>query len=244
MSSIIKAKIVAADCLLIREPQVSLYEVGAAGAERAAGRSTDAMSILRKARRQAADLLAEAKLEAERVKDQAQAEGYAAGFKAGKEQGLREGAAEGRAAGWNSGLDKAQELVRQAEAVLTTAEEERRRLFADLENDVVALAFTIAEKIVQHHIEREDTYLVEVLASALQQLDTKGKVIVRVHAERLEQVITSNKLRQLADALEVLPDDTLSLGDWLLETEAGVVDGRLATRFGDVQAALESVVGA
>lgn len=106
MSSIIKAKIVAADCLLIREPQVSLYEVGAAGAERTAGRSTDAMSILRKARRQAADLLAEAKLEAERVKDQAQAEGYAAGFKAGKEQGLREGAAEGRAAGWNSGLDK------------------------------------------------------------------------------------------------------------------------------------------
>jgi flagellar assembly protein FliH len=244
MSSIIKAEVLSANYLPILEPHCSTSGFGSASTRQVVSRHLDAMDIMRRARQQAAALLEQARLEAECLREQAKAEGYAAGVKEGREQGLSEGTEEGLAAGWNSGLDKAQELVRRAEGVLAEVEAERRKAFANLEHEVVELAFTIAEKVVQRHIMREDSYLVEVLTSALQQLDTTGKVVARVHVQQLEQVIRDKRLHQLVDSLEVLPDETFDVGDWILETEAGMIDGRLATRFADVNAALESVVSA
>lgn len=205
----------------------------------------DALHMLLETRREAAGILAEAREEAEMLKKAAYEEGYAAGFSAGKEEGRKTGYNEGLAAGWQSGLDKAREIMNMAEEVRQAAHKARENALASLSEDILHLAMDIAEKIVRREIARGDHGLISLLEEILRQNAGMGgkHALVRLPAgedpKRAAEIAST--LNELSPDLQVVVDETLKPGDFLVESEAGIFDGRVATRLSLVESALKAV---
>lgn len=204
-----------------------------------------AVEALRTARQQAAALLAAAQEEAQQLKERAQAEGYAEGLQAGRAQGMREGTEAGIAVGWGTGVEKAQAAVRSAQEMLAAAEEERAKALADMESQIITLALTIAQKIVQREIKRDEAYLTRLIKAALLQMGTTKQVTARVKPANAAQLAhTEGLMQESLGKLQVVVDDSLAVGDCVVESESDLLDGCLSTRFGAIHQALEKVAEA
>jgi len=169
----------------------------------------------------ARDVLARAEGEARRILEAANLE---------RERILAEAEEAGRRAG-----------LARAAAALARAAEERDRLLASAGDDLTRLAVAVAGRILEREVERDGA--VEALAaSALEAVRHRRQVALRVHpadAPALQR--EAGRLGGLlarAPSLAVREDASVGRGGLLVETEAGTLDARIATRLEDLEAAL------
>jgi type III secretion system HrpE/YscL family protein len=159
-------------------------------------------------------LLEEARREREQLLQAAQAQREAVLAEA-REQGRQEGLAQ-----------VAEQLVR--------AKLQAAALVQQSEPDAVALALRIAERVLGRDVEREPALLVDLCATALEQLRSARAVVLRVHPSALP-VLRERKpelLGRLARGVDVtLKEDpgVQPLG-CVLQTEFGTVDAQLSTQ--------------
>jgi flagellar assembly protein FliH len=202
----------------------------------------DAAQLLSQARQEAAALLAAAEVESRALRETAHSDGYREGLQAGREQGHKQGVEEGLAAGWESGLAQVRQALEVARDVVSAAEETKSQAFVSMQAEIVELAVAIAEKIVHGEITLNDQYLQRVVSDALEQLRQPGPIVVRVSAGT-ESTHTDaiGVLQDMAVEMQVIADETLAPGDCVIETEGGLLDGRLSTRLANIRQALRGV---
>ncbi len=133
----------------------------------------------------------------------------------------------------------------QASAAVARGALERDRLLASAEGELVRLAVAIAEKILQREVARDEGAVVEMAARALAQARQRREVTLRIHPDDAGAIRRSHRrlLSALsrARALELREDAAVARGGVLVETEAGVVDGRLETQLAAIGAVLRQV---
>ncbi len=138
-----------------------------------------------------------------------------------------------------------QEGLAQASAAIARGALERDRLLASAERELVRLAVAIAEKILGREVARDAGVVLEMAARALAEARQRREVTLRIHPDDAEAIRGSHRrlLSALsrARALEVREDAAVTRGGVLVETEAGVVDGRLETQLAAIGAALRQV---
>jgi flagellar assembly protein FliH len=150
----------------------------------------------------------------------AKQEGYAAGHDSGHAQGYNEGIAAAQLhAELLAGL--VQQLGQAAEALM--AREATAR--ADIEDQVVATAFQIAEVIVGHEVSQPDSRGRDAIARALQLAPEQGLVVARLNPADIAVIDATNL--ELGRALELVPDPSVSPGDCLVDVGACRVDARI-----------------
>ncbi|SEU09340.1 FliH/SctL family protein [Stigmatella erecta] len=128
-----------------------------------------------------------------------------------------------------------QEGLAQATELLLRAKMQAGEMLASQEQDVIALACRIAEKIIGRDIERQPELLVDMCASAIEQLRSARAMVLRVHP-KTAQVLRARKPELIeligrAVDLAIREDADVAPVGCIVQTEFGTVDAQLPTQF-------------
>ncbi|WP_224250258.1 FliH/SctL family protein [Hyalangium gracile] len=167
------------------------------------------------ARQSAQTIIEDANREKERILAEAQREREEVLAKA-REQGRQEGLA-------------------QSTEVLLRAKMQAGEMLANNERDIIALAMKIAEKVIGRDVERQPELMIDMCATAIEQIRNARAMVLRVHP-KTAQVLRARKpeLMELigrAVDLAIREDPEVSSVGCIVQTEFGTVDAQLPTQF-------------
>jgi len=168
--------------------------------------------IVENARRTAENMLAQTRAACEQDREAAQAAGYEAGF------------AEGMMAADNETAS----LIATAEQIGLHVAQERQRLLAEAEGEIVDLAIAIAQRVVNAAIDVKPEYVVDVCRGAMRKAFQRETLVVRAHPDDLEMLRAAGP--QLAEELggvqhlEFIEERRVNRGSLIVRTPAGEID--------------------
>lgn len=172
----------------------------------------DASGVLEQIKKDAEQYRQEVVKECEQIKEHAFKEGYEAGYK-----------------------EWAEHLAR--------LEQEIEKVHAEVQKLVIPVALTAAKKIVARELESSDA-IVDIVASNLKAVSQHKKVTIYISKKDLD-VVEKNRqrLRDMFEGLESLSireKDDLEPGSCTIETEIGIINGRLEHRWKVLEKAFEA----
>jgi len=135
-----------------------------------------------------------------------------------------------------------QEGLARAAAALTAAAEERDRLIASAEPELVRLALVVAGKVVAGSVALAPEVVCRIAAEALESARDRREIELRVNPADAE-TLRAQEPRLLevlarARAVAIREDPAVGRGGVIVETEAGTVDARIETRLDALRRAL------
>ena len=172
--------------------------------------------------RNASEIVARANGEAQTIVSGAQAKAQII-FDSARESGYESGAAQ-----WYSALAEAWKS--------------RDEYLAANENTLLTLAVRIAEKLINEELRTAPDTVASIVKEALRSTRRARKIAVQVHPDDADIVQKHlAALRAPAAAgreIEIVPNDSLSRGDCMVETDIGIIDARLETQLKNMERAL------
>lgn len=150
-------------------------------------------------------------------------------------------------AGLQEGIQVAQQEVEMRFASLFASLQQacedlvgvRTQTLRQAEDDIVTLAFRVAEKILCTESSLNPTILATVLPQALEHLIAPGQVTVRIHPGDLEQAhaLHQNVLAQRGpeSAVQFQADESVGQGGCVIESAFGTIDARLDAQLAEVE---------
>jgi flagellar assembly protein FliH len=229
----------------IRPPEPTAEEIGekfkaeaeekAKSIEQAARKN--AYEIVEGARWEANDLIAKAKEEVEKeiqqLRDKASEEGRKEGFEKGRPEGFEKGREEGQ--------QTYSETVKKWNDLVTETISERKRLLGEFQPILIDLVGEALYLCLKKEAKRHSQLALEMVQEVLKKAQDRVLLKLHLNPEDVEEVESQKERLQLsvgAGEIEMIPDARIERGGCLLETEAGSVDGRLATIVGQVKDSL------
>lgn len=185
----------------------------------------------------ARDIVAEARETARTMLRQAR-EVIASDRAAAVEQGRAAGLAEGRA---EADAEMAG-LVRTCEQIGVQVMEERARVLAESEPDIVELAISIARRVVNASIDVDETLVIEACRGAMRKAFQRGSMQVLAHPDDLQLLRDAGP--QLAselggvDHLDFIEERRIDRGSVIVRTPAGEIDATVEGKSDKIELAL------
>jgi flagellar assembly protein FliH len=160
-------------------------------------------------------------------------------------QGYNVGFEEGRAAGIAAAEKAMADQVNRLAAIVGAVHENHASFFRAAERQVVDLSLQIAQKVVEKEVENMPDLAVNVIHAALEEMDARTAVRVRVNPDDVEvlrrrwsQVVPSGVS---AERIELQPDERVASGA-IIETTHGQVDAQLESKLAQLGNALWTFV--
>ena len=131
-------------------------------------------------------------------------------------------------------------------AILQSVHENHATFFRAAERQVVDLALQIAQKVVEREVENMPDLAVNVIRSALEEMDARTAVRVRVSPD--DQELLRRRWQQVVppgigpDHIELVADERIQAGGAVIETTQGQVDAQLETKLAQLGNALWTFV--
>ncbi len=191
----------------------------------------------------AREIVAEARTTARTMLAQAR-EVIAADRAAAVQQGYAEGYAQGQA---EADAETAG-LVRTCEKIGIHVMEERQRVLAENEADVVELAMAIAKRIVNASIDVDETLVVEACRGAMRKAFQRGSMQVLAHPADLDMLRAAgpelaNELGGI-EHLDFIEERRLDRGSVIVRTPAGEIDATVEGKAARIEQALREGIEA
>lgn len=165
----------------------------------------------------------------------------------GLEEGRAAGRAEGRAAAlaeWSARLQALAVALEQAARALSAR---RLELAAEVDRRLPALALLLGEKIVRQELGHSATAAQTTIRALSERLAGCGQAVaVRLAppvVEAFEAWRGSAPPTSSPPGLRVEADPSLGAGEWLIETDDGFLDGRIASQLESAWRAVSEVLG-
>jgi len=144
-------------------------------------------------------------------------------------------------------FDDAQERGRQQGLAMVTEQLARAKiqageLLAQHEQDVIQLACKIAEKIIGRDLERDPQTLVELCATAVENVRNAKSLVLRVNPEMASRL--RERKKDLMDLIgrsvdvAIKEDADVATGGCIVQTEFGTIDAQLFTQLEMIQRVL------
>jgi flagellar biosynthesis/type III secretory pathway protein FliH len=183
--------------------------------------------FLREAEEMRRKILADAQREKEEILQQAFQEGYNNGLAQGKQEGMNLVAEEGS------------RLREEAFSVLDEARKRVRQIVMDQEKEIISLAVSIAEKIINRLLEDESKDIaVAVAENALRSFNKKETVVIRVNEADYPALFERKELLQeagkIADLI-ILKDPGVEKGGCVLQSNQKIVDAQLHSQIEEIK---------
>ena len=160
----------------------------------------------------------------------------------GYNRGYEEGYAAGRAA---AEAAMAVHLERLA-GLINDVVEQHAGFYRAAERQVVDLALQIAQRVVEHEVENMPDLAVGVIRAALDEMDARTAVRIRVSPE--DEALLRRRWSQVvppgidAGRIELQVDERIQSGGGVIETTQGQVDAQLETKLAQLGNALWTLV--
>jgi flagellar assembly protein FliH len=171
---------------------------------------------------------------------------FAAIEEAAKLRGYNEGYEAGLAAGHAAAEEQIAPTLQRFAAILNGVHESHAGFFRAAERQVVDLALQIAQKVVEKEVENMPDLAVGVIRSALEEMDARTAVRVRVSPD--DEELLRRRWTQAVpsgispDKIEIQADDRVRSGGAVIETTQGEVDAQLDTKLTQLGNALWTFV--
>jgi len=150
-------------------------------------------------------------MEAQRQCEEARIQGHEEGFKTGQEEAL----------------DRYQERLDTIQHVLEIAEHDYHHYLEQAEEQILALALKISEKIIKTTLEQDDEAWMNLVKHAVQQVREQDPIKIMIHPQWYELVTSRrDELEKITHHQRVLiiPDDGLTGDQCLIETSSGRIE--------------------
>ncbi len=162
----------------------------------------------------------------ERAREAAWNEGFQSGYRDGREQALGE----------LRGLVGAMETVRRG------LENSRSEMLRELEREITALALEIAEKLALQEITANPEAVGNLVRKVIDRAGERKALRVRLSPEDYRRLREGRKelVASLAEVgeLDLVEDESLTVGDCVVETSSGIVDARMERRLEKVRSSV------
>ena len=159
-----------------------------------------------------------------------------------EEQAYTAGYEDGAKAGFDSGMEKAEKLLRRLEGLIFGLEKTRAEVYGKLEQEILDLVIRIAEKVIHAEIRSADSTRTSILEAGLRKLKDSEKVLVRVapsDLEAIEEVLPILKEQSgMVGKVTLQEDPEISEGGCVLESDQCEVDGRIEVTLQAIEEAL------
>ncbi len=160
-----------------------------------------------------------------------------------EEQAYTAGYEDGAKAGFDSGMDKAEKLLRRLEGLIFGLEKTRAELYGKLEQEILDLVFRIAEKVIHAEIRSEDSTRTSILEAGLRKLKDSEKVLIRVAPADLvaieEALPVLKEQNGMVGKVTLQEDPEVLEGGCVLESDQCEVDGRIEVTLQAIEEALK-----
>lgn len=171
---------------------------------------------------------------------------FVAAEEAARVQGYQIGYEQGYSAGIAAAEAAMEPLLQRLGALLSSIHENHTAFYRAAERQVVDLALQIAQKVVEREVENMPDMAVNVIRAALEEMDARTAVRVRVNpddAELLQRRWSSVVPSGVSpERIELQPDGRIQPGGGVIETTHGQVDAQLATKLEQLGNALWTFV--
>lgn len=203
----------------MRNIEKMLAEANAQSAEIIKNANAQAEEIIRSAQEGAAQ-------EAELLKQQSAEQGYNDGFAKGQQEGT---------------LQAKQELINKVWGVdiLTSAAfDVKKEIINSAEKEIIELAIAIAENILRQKLDTEPELMKKITKSAIDQLSEKEEIRIIVNPALVNNLYDyvdelKEEIRGLK-TVKITEDKTIPKDGVIVESPESRIDGRLATRMGEI----------
>lgn len=162
-------------------------------------------------------------------------EGFAKGHELGLDQGLKDGAV--------TAATQAEEGLKEIQDLLEFLRDERQTALENRKNDMVAVAFEIATKIMKQQVIINENAISEMLEGIILENEEGLKIYLSEYQKTLDIHINkeiSEKIQNLSKNAKVIilkEDDKI-----MIETKNGVVDMSLPVQINQLGKAIEEIV--
>ncbi|PJD97220.1 MAG: HrpE/YscL family type III secretion apparatus protein [Parachlamydia sp.] len=175
----------------------------------------DAQAMLERVKKDADQYRLEVAAECEKIKEIAHKEGYEAGFKAWAEH-------------------------------VASLEAEIKQVRSDSEKIVLPVALKAAKKIVGKELEISKSAILEIVTNTLKSVAQHKKIAIYVNKEELD-VLQENrpKIKNIFENLEALSigaRDDIAPGGCVIETERGIINAQIGSRWKLLEDAFDSMM--
>ncbi|GGE42122.1 putative flagellar assembly protein FliH [Pullulanibacillus camelliae] len=171
------------------------------------------------------------KAEAERQREEAKAQGYDEGFQTGKKEALEQ-------------YSQQLEAIHQ---VLEAAERDYHRYLEQAEEQILALALKISEKIIDTTLDQENGAWLNLVKQAVQQVREQDPIKIMVHPKWYEQVTSHrDELEKIThhQRVMIIPDDRFAENQCLIETPFGRIEAGVDSQLKMMRIKLFELMGA
>lgn len=180
-----------------------------------------------KRRKEAADILREAKEKAALLEQEAYEKGFAQGEKDGLELGEK----------------KALKVIENIENFLIEVSHLKKEILKRDEKEILDIVFAIAKKVTHNQISLDEKAVKDTVLSAIHLATEKSHIILRINPEDLDYIegLKPDLFAQYKElkSIDVTPDPTITRGGCFLETPYGDVDARVETQLERINQCLE-----
>ena len=204
--------------------------------------AAEARSIILDARKDAARIVAEARVVADGVCDQAAEKGYAEGLARGRNDGYAEGHKQGLDAAAEEFASRARGLTETAERIVQELAAARAELLHRARCEMLDFALELASKVVGRVAAGDAGAARENLRKVLELAPCAPEVCVKVHPSQVEALRLC--LPALAEALgrtgqvRLVGDEGISPGGVKLLSPRGEIDATIETQLSNIAEAL------
>jgi flagellar biosynthesis/type III secretory pathway protein FliH len=139
--------------------------------------------------------------------------------------------------GIQRGIEEQRESILRLAQIAQRAHTDAREYARVLERQIVQLALAVAQKVIEREVEADPTIVLDVVQSAINEVQDATSVHVRVHPEDyglIEPHWHSIGRNSLGEPIILVADERVEPGGCLIETSIGHVDGQISTRFKQV----------
>ncbi len=142
--------------------------------------------------------------------------------------------AQGEAAGLQTGLAEARRIESELRGAINALSAYRQTLLRQYSEQALELAFALADKITAARGESERQVVIDTINRAIAEIHDTTKIQIRVNPAQVELVRSQlAEVKSASDStthIQVEPDERVSPGGCIIETDSGSADARLETQ--------------
>ena len=194
--------------------------------------------IKQEAKAEADKLLEEANQQIEQIKDEARNAGMEEGLELGRQEGMEQ-------------IKQEQHQIivdanAKAENTIKIAQEEAMEYVTKAENTIAEMVMAIADKVIPQHFIDMPQLVLPLVQNAIEKVKDQPSVVIHVAPDVYELVLMAkteflSKMEGKAE-LTIVSDETLKVGDCVLESPNGTIDAKLSTQLEMIKQSIRDVM--
>lgn len=195
-----------------------------------------AQTIIDDAKKQADEMLEKAKLDAEKIKEEAFEEGHKNGYEIGFNEVKEDVYKELR----GKEEQKTLEYLNELKEVINDLSLEKDKILANYKLNLIDIAISVAEKIVQVSLKTSGEIIERMILSATERLASKEWVKIYISRTDAELMIEGGidiiqALSNLSDNIKVIPMENEGQGTCIIEFPDEIIDASASTQVENIR---------